>query len=735
MRTLYKAIICFIWVFSTFVIQVEAQSKSVARQWNEALLSAIRADLARPTVHARNLFHSSIAMYDAWAVYEDTASTFFLNHSFRHFYCAFKGISKPPNKKAAQEEAMSYAVYRLLRYRFKNSPGAEESLRTFQRLLVELGYDPSFTSTDYSSGSPAALGNYLAGQLIAFGLEDGSNESHQYGNSYYRPLNPALNPFMTGNPALEDPNHWQPLALRNFVDQSGNPSDGPPPFLSPEWGKVVPFALKEEDLNIYSKDGNKYWVYHDPGPPPMLSVDEGGRTSADYAWNFSLVSMWGSHLDPSDGVLMDISPASIGNIQNYPATAAEYKAFYQGRHGGHSGTGYSTNPYTGEPYPNQLIPRGDYTRVLAEFWADGPSSETPPGHWFTILNYVNSHFLLQKKMEGKGAVLDALEWDVKSYLAMGGALHDAAVAAWGIKGYYDYIRPVSAIRFMAALGQSSDPALPNYHLAGIPLVDGYIELVKSGDPLAELNGQNNINKIKLYTWRGPFYRENNESTRAGSGWILSGDWWPYQQPTFVTPPFAGYVSGHSTFSRAAAEVLSLLTGDEFFPGGLGEFPVWKDRFLEFEEGPGVNLVLQWAKYKDAADQCSLSRIWGGIHPPADDIPGRKMGIKIGRDAFAYAINYFNGQVPPEAEPANRQFIKLYPNPLVNARVLHVQPEPMLVDGEIKVINLRGQVVFTKAVQNNVEASFTVELPAHMSGMYMLLIERKEARSSQKFVIY
>ena len=92
----------------------------------------------------------------------------------------------------------------------------------------------------------------------------------------------------------------------------------------------------------------------------------------------------------------------------------------------------------------------------------------------------------------------------------------------------------------------------------------------------------------------------------------------------MTPPFAGYISGHSTYSWAAAEVLTLLTGDEFFPGGIGEFAALKNEFLVFEDGPSMDLILQWATYRDASDQCSLSRIWGGIHPPADDIPGRIM---------------------------------------------------------------------------------------------------------------
>ena len=44
---------------------------SVARQWNEALLETIGSDYADPTIQARNLFHTSIALYDAWAAYGD----------------------------------------------------------------------------------------------------------------------------------------------------------------------------------------------------------------------------------------------------------------------------------------------------------------------------------------------------------------------------------------------------------------------------------------------------------------------------------------------------------------------------------------------------------------------------------------------------------------------------------------------------------------------------------------
>ena len=80
-------------------------------------------------------------------------------------------------------------------------------------------------------------------------------------------------------------------------------------------------------------------------------------------------------------------------------------------------------------------------------------------------------------------------------------------------------------------------------------------------------------------WRGHEYIKDPKRDYAGVGWILAENWWPYQRPTFVTPNFSGYVSGHSTYSRAAAEVLTLLTGNPFFPGGMGEFIAKKNKFL------------------------------------------------------------------------------------------------------------------------------------------------------------
>ena len=634
-----KSTILITFILALFCIPAVGQH-SIARQWNDLLLESIRGDFARPTVHARNLFHTSIAMYDVWAIFDETAEPFLIGKTVNGFDCPFDGFPAPTDMEAARDEAICHAVYRILTHRFQNSPAANMMIPQYQSLMSAKGYSINNLSLDYSTGNAAALGNYIAACILNFGLQDGSNESVDYGNAYYTPVNPPLVTDIDGNPDIIDFNRWQPLTLDVFIDQSGNIIPfNTPKFLGPEWGNVTPFALSQDDVTIYSRFGDDYQVYHDPGDPPYLDTENTGGISEEYKWGFELVSIWGAHNDPADGVMWDISPGSIGNIQSYPENYSDYDEFYDLINGGDPSIGHSVNPVTGMPYEPQMVPRGDYTRVLAEYWADGPDSETPPGHWFTILNYVNDHPMFEKRYRGQGPIIDDLEWDVKGYLMMGGAMHDSAITAWGIKGWYDYLRPISAIRAMGDLGQSSDPNLPSYHPGGFRLTPGYIELIEVGDPLAGFANQH-VGKIKLYTWKGPDYINNPAIDVAGVGWIRAEEWWPYQRPSFVTPPFAGFISGHSTFSSAAADIMEFITGDDYFPGGMGEFEAPMNNFLVFENGPSVDITLQWATYRDASDQTSLSRIWGGIHPPADDIHGRKIGMEIAADAVLLAESLF-----------------------------------------------------------------------------------------------
>ena len=686
----------------------ESQNRSIAREWNEQVLHAIRNDYARPTIHARNLFHTSIAIYDIWAVFNNKASTFLLGKTVGNYRCNFDGFYIGQSIDEDRKTAMSYAVYRIMLHRFSNSPGIEEIYLSINNLMDELGYDKNMQSVDYHNGNAAALGNYMANQIIAFSMQDGSNEQNDYANLFYEPLNENLNTDFGGNPNLTEPNHWQALTIEEFIDQSGNYfPGGAPEFLSPEWGKVTPFSIKEEDLTIYNSTDYNFWVYHDPGSPSF--IQEGDGINDPYKWGFALVSIWGSHLDPNDDVMIDVSPSSIGNISNFPETFDEYKDFYNLEDGGDPSFGWDVNPSTGLPYEEQLVPRGDYTRVLAEFWADGPDSETPPGHWFTILNYVSDHPNLIKKFKGEGEVLEDLEWDVKSYFILSGAMHDSAIAAWGIKGYYDYIRPMSSIRYMSDKGQSSDTTFSNYHPHGIPLVPGYIEIIEEGDPL-EGEYLENIGKIKLFTWRGHDFIINADYDIAGVGWILAENWFPYQRPSFITPPFAGYVSGHSTFSRAAAEVLTLLTNDEYFPGGMGTFNVYKNDFLKFEVGPSIDFQLQWATYRDASDQTSLSRIWGGIHPPIDDIPGRIIGEKIGIDAFEFGENYFEKEVEFESV--------IYPNPAGDFINIQYESDHQL---NIEIYDLNGRKILSKPVQFNNLNRFRINVSNLIQGFYIIYL--------------
>lgn len=694
------------------LLQITLQAQhSVARLWNDKLLDAISTDFARPTVHARNLFHTSVAMYDAWAVYSPNAETYLLGKTVHGFTCPYHRVPAPADVKAAQEEAISFAAYRLMRHRFAKSPGVDALFTALDALMDSLGYQKNNTSINYKAG-PAEMGNYIASCVIAYGLQDGSNEAREYANLYYEPVNPPLVIQTIGDPTLEDMNRWQPLQFTQFIDQSGNPApNSTPKFLSPEWGNVLPFSLQPGDAVLRQRDGHFYNVYHDPGPPALIDTTTADGLSAEYKWNFALVAIWGSLLDPADHVMVDISPASVGNNATYPTNLAGLHDFYNLFQGGDTGTGRPLNPKTGQPYTPQLVPRGDYTRVLAEFWADGPKSVTPPGHWFEILNYVNDQPGLVRRIRGTGPLCDPLEWDVKGYFALGGAMHDAAITAWSIKGWYDSVRPVSAIRGMAERGQCSDPALPHYHPAGLPLIPGYIEIIEEGDPLAG-NGEQFVGEIKLKTWRGPGFIQDPNKDVAGVGWIRAKAWWPYQRPSFVTPPFAGYISGHSTYSRAAAELLTAFTGDPYFPGGMGTFHCPKNEFLVFEDGPSVDVTLQWATYRDASDQCSLSRIYGGIHPPMDDIPGRLIGATIGTEALEFAEQYFSKTSQPEPTYSFR----IFPNPTDNVVQLEMDFEGAM---PIRVYSADGRLVLHTDLEF-VGNQALLDLRGLGSGMYVMV---------------
>ena len=574
---------------------------TVARRWDEALLDAVRRALPAPTVHARNLFHTSAAMWDAWAAYDSSARGYFVTEKLT-----------ANDVEAARNEAMSYAAYRLLNERYIKATGADVSLTEFADLMDALCYPIDVTTTE--GDTPAALGNRIAAAVIAYGKSDGANEDGGYADAGYQPVNAPLTVDGSGT-TMVDPNRWQPLQIEHMISQNGIPvTNGVQQAIGPHWGHVKGFALPED-----TGTGTPI----DPGPPPHL-----GDPATDQAFKDQAVQVIrdSSMLDAADGIVIDISPGALGGNSL----------------GANDGHGHATNPSTGQPYEPDLVLQGDFGRVMAEFWADGPSSETPPGHWNVLANLVSDELDPDLRIGGVGDRVPRLEWDVKLYLAVNGAVHDAAISAWGLKGYYDSARPISMIRYMGGLGQSSDPSLPSYDTEGLPLVPGLIELITPettapGQRHAALSGHEG--EIAVRAWAGN--PADPETETGGVAWILAVDWVPYQLPTFVTPSFPGYVSGHSAFSRAAAEVLVGFTGSEYFPGGMSGYTIQAGS-LGFERGPTTDIQLEWATYYDAADQAGQSRLWGGIHIESDDFNGRRVGSVCGQGAWALAQRYYNG---------------------------------------------------------------------------------------------
>ncbi|MCW1914172.1 vanadium-dependent haloperoxidase [Luteolibacter sp. GHJ8] len=582
-----------------------AGAHSVARVWNEENLAAIRIDRPNPPVHARNLFHNAVAMYNAWAAY-DTAAIGYIHHE----------RAASADLVSARREAISYASYRILRARYAGSANAATTATVLDARLASLGYDKNFIST--TGSSPAAAGNRIAASILAWGLTDGANQPNGYADPAYTNNQPEFRILengvpLGGIPSSCDPDRWHPLTFDDGLSQNGVEPITLQRFVGVSWRGTRPFTLTRPVAGIP-------WL--DPGPPARLRSPQAAQYKQEAIEVLERSRMLG------DLTMIDISPGAIGNNSL----------------GTEDGSGHPLNLATGQPYPPNLVPRGDYGRVLAEFWADGPDSETPPGHWHSIANEVSEQ-LEEKRIAGTGPVIDDLEWDVKLYFALAGAAHDAACAAWSLKRQYDSARPITMIRFMASQGQSSDPALPGFHPEGLPLVPGLVAVV-TAESLAS-GGEHHgmgfaVGDIVIFTWPGR--AEDPTSMRSMPRWIKGINWFPYQDRTFVTPAFPGYVSGHSTFSRASAEVLTAITGSEYFPGGLGSFTAPAQTYLRFEFGPSVAVPLQWATYFDAADEAGSSRRWGGIHPKMDDLPGRIIGSQCGKNVWKLVPRYWDGSI-------------------------------------------------------------------------------------------
>jgi hypothetical protein len=224
----------------------------------------------------------------------------------------------------------------------------------------------------------------------------------------------------------------------------------------------------------------------------------------------------------------------------------------------------------------------DEQKVIAEFWADGPRSELPPGHWDLFAQFVS-------RRDHHGANERGVDLDVKLFFALTNAIFDAGICCWDNKRAFDSVRPISAVRYL-------------------------------------LRGR------QIRAWGGPY---------QGTKTIDGGRWLPYQPSTFPTPPFAEFSSGHSTFSAAGAEILRLFTGKDAF-GASVTIPAGSSK-VEPGAVPARDVILAWRTFSDAADQAGISRRYGGIHFEQGDLEARAAGRVVARNAWDRAQRLFDGR--------------------------------------------------------------------------------------------
>ena len=220
----------------------------------------------------------------------------------------------------------------------------------------------------------------------------------------------------------------------------------------------------------------------------------------------------------------------------------------------------------------------DKAKTIVYYWADGPGSETPAGHWAMIAAAASR------------AAGTSLDGNVKLFFALSNALLDASIATWNSKRVNDSVRPITFIRQTYA-GKT------------------------------------------IKGWAGP---GKGVVQMDGSNWI------PYQEPGSVTPPFPEYTSGHSGFSAASAQVFTRFAGTDVFKAALSVTVPAGTSTIEPKLVPKDALTLTFKSFMDAAESAGESRLYGGIHFGQADVNGRAMGAQVGDTVWAKASTYFNG---------------------------------------------------------------------------------------------
>ena len=526
--------------------------QTIVGVWNCAAVDEVRFSKALrngPPVVARALAIAHTCMYDAWAAYDRDAVGTVLGGTLR----------RPPAERtnANKAKAISFAAYRCLTNLYPDTPPSTASATRLGAVLTGQGYALADTSS-VDTTTAAGVGNVAAQAVIDSRLHDGSNQ--------YNDQTPV--------PCVLQTYPWTPLTLKQL---GGAPlALEPLPCVGPGGAASGPYADYDDP-----DDGYAHYVPTNPLMgycTPLLASCPGWPDFFDPYIDPLLP--WPNVADPSHYQPLVFSSharqtfvaAHWGRVTPFALSSADQfdpviPPPDYGKNHGH----YQNNVNEMIKFSRNL---DESSKLIVEYWADGPDSEFPPGHWGLFAQFVARRDL------------HTIDQDAKMFFAMHNASFDAGIVGWHIKRKYNGVRPITAVR----------------HL-------------KQGQTIR--------------AWGGPGRPIEN---------IRGEQWMPYNPGSNLTPPFPGYFSGHSVFSRSSATVLQLFTGSDQF----GFAQLIKAGFGRVEPGiPSVDTVVSFATFSDAADQAGLSRLYGGIHFTDDNTVAQAVGLLIGQQAWAKAQSYFD----------------------------------------------------------------------------------------------
>ena len=518
---------------------------------------------------------------------------------------------------AARNEAISYAAYRVLAARFIKAVGGAESLSEFADVMDSLCYPLDVTTTEGDSPGrgrqPDRGGGHRLRPRRTARTRRTATPRPTTSRSTRRWSSPGPAPTMT------DPNRWQPLQLEHMISQNGIPVDE----RRPAGGRA---ALGPRQGLRAARRRRR---------PARRSIPGRRRGSAI---RVDRPGLQGPGASRSSATAAALDPTDADDDRHLARRARRQHARHERRHGPPGQPGHRPAVRARRVNARRLLP-GD-GRVLGR----RPEVRDAARPLERLANARLGR--ARRRTCGSAArapTVDRLQWDVKLYLALNGAVHDAAIAAWGLKGDYDSVAPdlddplhgaASASRAIRRCRRTTRRACRS--CPGLDRADHAARRPRPGSATRRSPATRARSPIRA--WAGnPTDPKTRDQRRRLDPRRRTGC--PYQLPTFVTPAFQGYVSGHSTFSRAAAEVLTGFTGSEYFPGGLERGTRSRPARSSSRRARRTDVTLAWATYYDAADQAGQSRLYGGIHIQADDFngPDDRLAVRQGRVGARAAV--------------------------------------------------------------------------------------------------